>query len=268
MKHILRALPTMLSASFAHMVQYRGEIVLWAVWGIVFPAVSMAAWGAAAGSSGGLVGDFSRGEIVAYFLLTMIIGHATAAWDVYEMGYLVRTGELSPRLLRPMLPVWQGIADNTAYKVLTLTILIPIWIGVAWYAQPDFSRAHWYHVALGIPSTALAAGIAFVWGYCIATMAFYITKMDAASEFYFGLSLFLGGRFAAMDWLPTPLYLMTYLVPFRWMLAFPAELTMGRLPAATIATGFAWQIGWLVAGVVVFRYAWALGVKRYSAVGA
>jgi len=88
------------------MFQYRGEIVLWAVWGVVFPAVSMAMWSAAlVGSGQESIKGYDRSDFAAYFLLSMVVGHICVAWDVYEMGYLVRQGALSPKLLRPILPI-------------------------------------------------------------------------------------------------------------------------------------------------------------------
>lgn len=48
------ALPAFWRQSLATMLQYRGEIALWAVWGVVYPAVAMAMWAAAVrGAPGG-----------------------------------------------------------------------------------------------------------------------------------------------------------------------------------------------------------------------
>src|SRR5438270_5212735 len=154
MSRILAAMPTMLRTSIATMLQYRGEIILWALWGLIFPAVSIAMW-TAAGKGKPLAG-FGPGDIAAYFLLTMVVGHLITAWDVHNMGYLVRTGELSPQLLRPILPVWSGIADNIAYKITTIFMVLPFWLLIGWYVQPTFhTRAS--DLAMGIPSVLLAA---------------------------------------------------------------------------------------------------------------
>lgn len=255
----------MMNASLATMLQYRGEIVLWALWGVVFPAVSMAMWRVAGKGQG--VGAFSQGDIAAYFLLTMFVGHVTAAWDIFEIGHYVQSGLLSPKLLRPMLPIWESLADNIAYKVLTLVILLPLWIGVGLAVRPTFhTRA--VDLLLGVPALLMAAVIAFVWGYVVSCLAFYITRMDAVGELYYGAMLVFGGRFAAIEWLPGPLAAITWLLPFRWMLAFPSELLMGRLDAAATWTGLAWQAAWLAAGILAFRRAWRRGVRHYSAVGA
>jgi ABC-type uncharacterized transport system permease subunit len=52
------------------------------------------------------------------------------------------------------------------------------------------------------------------------------------------------------------------------MLAFPAELALGRVPSAGIPLGLLWQVFWLAAGIALFLLVWSRGIRQYSAVGA
>lgn len=266
---LARALPAFLRVALAVMFQYRGEIILWAVWGVVYPAVAIAMWSAAiAGSPTGTdIGGYEASGFAAYFLMTMIIGHVTTAWDVYEMGWLVRNGAMSAKLLRPVLPIWEALCDNLAYKLLTLVILVPIWGVVALAAEPRF-EAGALQLALGILAALLAAVMSFLWGYVVALSAFWVTRTDAISEMWFALGLFLGGRLAPMSVLPGLLAWLATLLPFRWMIWFPAEVLIGRLAPTEIVAGLVWQAAWLVLGLGAFSLAWRRAVRRYSAVGA
>lgn len=265
-RRLRRAFGPMMSASMATMLQYRGEVLLWALWGVVFPAVSMTLWSAASRSRP-LAGLTGEGPIAAYFLLVMVVGHLTTSWDVFELGYLVRSGEMSPRLLRPMLPIWNSIADNISYKIVTMAVLVPIWLLAAWHIRPEFATRG-IDLALGLPALGLAMALAYVWGYILALLAFVMTKVESAAEAYFGLSMFLGGQFAALDWLPWPLAALSWCFPFRWKIAFPVELLLGKLSVSEAWFGLAMQTAWLVAGIVIYRFAWRAGVRKYSAVGA
>jgi len=255
--------------SLAVMFQYRGEIILWAVWGVIYPAVAIAMWTAAIqGSSDGTqIAGYSARDFAAYFLMTMVVGHVCTAWDVYEMGYYIRSGNMSARLLRPLLPVWQNVGDNISYKVLTLAILIPLWLFAAWVTEPRFQTTT-VHLLLGVPAMLLAAALSFLLGYVVAIGAFWITKMDAISEMWFALHLFFGGRIAPPSVLPWPLSSVASALPFQWMVWFPSEALTGRLTTEQMIAGIGWQLFWLVVAVVAFRLAWAAGVKKYSAVGA
>ncbi len=269
MKTLIFAMPAFFRRSVAVMIQYRGEMLLWAFWGVVYPAVAMAMWSAAiAGKQGG--GDirgFSSGDFAAYFLLTMIVGHLCTAWDVYEMGYFVRTGAMSPKLLRPILPVWESLSDNLAYKVTTTAILAPIWIVIAWLTAPRVELGL-MSVAAGLMATVLASALNFLWGYIVALSAFWFTRSEAVGQLWFGASLFFGGRLAPLTILPPLLQRFADLMPFKWIIYFPAAALMGKLQPRELAVGLGWQLAWLGAGIAVFRFIWRNAVKRYSAVGA
>ena len=269
MKAIAAAIPAYFRMSLQTMFQYRGEMILWAIWGIVYPAVAMAMWSAAiAGSPDGQhIGSFEARDFAAYFLITMVVGHLGTAWDVYEMGFLVRSGHMSPRLLRPILPIWQSIADNVAYKVLTLTIVVPIWLGVAWFTQPRFATTP-EHLAWGIPATILAATLNYLWGYNLALLAFWITRMDAVGQLWFGIGMLFGGRIAPLSILPGPLQAIAAVLPFQWMTWFPAAVLTGHFDGTQAMHGVMAQLAWLIGGVVVFKLLWRRAIKQYAAVGA
>lgn len=266
MSRFLRARAALWKTSLAVMIQYRGEVMLWALWGIIYPAVALTMWSAAIGDSGDIRG-YARQDFAAYFLVTMICGHVCAAWDAYEFGHLVRSGALSPRLLRPILPVWASLADNLAYKTVTLTILIPLWLAVAWVTQPHFSTTP-AQAAVGLAALGMGALIAYVWGYDIALLAFWTTRTDAIGEFWFGGSLLFGGRLAPLALLPGPLKWAAACLPFQWVVWFPAQVLIGRATWGEIGSGLAAQGAWLAAGLGVFGLLWRRGLRRYSAVGA
>jgi ABC-2 type transport system permease protein len=262
-------MPAYFRMSLQTMFQYRGEMILWAVWGIVYPAVAMAMWSAAiAGSEDGRhIGPFEARDFAAYFITTMAVGHLCTAWDVYEMGFLIRSGYMSPRLLRPILPIWQSIADNLGYKVLTLIIVVPIWLGIAWLTEPRFATTP-AHLAWGIPATILAAALNYLWGYNLALLAFWVTRMDAVGQLWFGVNLLLGGRIAPLSILPGPLQAIAAMLPFRWITWFPAAVLMGHFDSTQAMNGVFAQLAWLIAAIVTFKLLWRQAIKQYSAVGA
>lgn len=269
MTGFLRALAALLRQALLGMLQYRGELALWAFWGVVYPAVALAMWSAALQGTDGAteIGGFDQRQFAAYFLLTMVVGHFVTAWDAYEMGYLVQSGALSPALLRPMLPLWRSLCDNVAYKLITLIILIPLWLGVAWLTNPALEAGP-AQVAVGLVALVLGAAINYIWGYNIALLAFWTTRTDAISEFWFGGTLIFGGRLAPITLLPAGLDLLAQALPFKWIIWFPSEVLIGRVPLDAALVGLIWQAAWVGLGVVVFRVFWRIGLRRYSSVGA
>lgn len=263
----LRAFAAHLRADVALMLQYRGEILLWSIWGIINPAVLYAMWSSAAsGNVQGTIAGLDAAAFAAYYFNMMIVGHLTGAWDVYQMGYYVRTGELSPMLLRPVLPIWRALAANVSYKVTTLMFVIPIWAVFALLVKPRFAVEPW-QVGLGLLAVLLGAALNYMLGYIVSLMAFWATKLDALAEIYFGFCMFLGGRIAPLDALPEPALTAARFLPFSWMFGFPVELLTGRIRDWEQALlGLRIQLLWFILFVVLFRVLWRIAIKRYTAV--
>lgn len=267
MRHFARAFAALLKTEIAVMLQYRGEIILWSTWGLVNPLVLYCIFKAGAQSNAnGQMAGLTVPQIAAYYFTIMIVGHVSAAWDTHEMSYLVRTGRMSSMLLRPILPMWKSLASNWAYKFCTLAFVAPMWLVVYFLIRPEF-HATPRQFGLGLLATLLATLMNYYLTYVVAMVAFWATKLDAVGEVYFGLSMFLGGRFFPLQALPGPIRIVAEILPFQYMAYFPVELLTGRMTDMHQAlSGLAAQLAWLVGSIIAFRIVWAAAVKRYTAV--
>ncbi|MCC6445568.1 MAG: ABC-2 family transporter protein [Armatimonadetes bacterium] len=265
MRWFVRIYRAFFRMALAMMIQYRAAMLIWAVWGFVGPMVSLAVWIAAA--QGGKIGGFDRGDFAAYFLALTIINHIAMSWDAESFSWDIRSGNLSPQLLRPVHPIHAALAYNIGYKLLTVSVLLPIWAALFWLLRPTF-HSSWHNLAWAVPAILAGAALRFLWNYCLAIIAFWTTRTQAINQLYWTVDSFLSGRIAPIALLPGALQLMAYYSPFRSMIAFPVELTLGRVPPQAILPGIAAQFLWMIAAWVLFRVLWSQGVKQYSAVGA
>jgi ABC-2 type transport system permease protein len=262
-----------LRVGMALMLQYRFAVLIWGVWGFVGPLISLAVWNAAAAARGGAVTNvatgaaFDRADFAAYFLTFMIFGHLTMSWEAFEFGYRVRSGQLSPHLLKPVHPIHHGAALNMSFKLVTSGMLLPIWILLFFMLKPT-PPASLPSLLLSLPALILAAVMRYVWQYALALIAFWTTRVEAVNQLYFALDAFFSGRVAPLALLPGVLGALAYYSPFRSMAAFPVELALGRVPAGEILPGFLLQLVWLAGAFVALRLLWAAGIRQYSAVGA
>jgi ABC-2 type transport system permease protein len=272
MRYWLQVYRANLGATMAEMAQYRGMLIIWAVWEFVGPLIALAVWSAASEARGGVItgqrgASYARADFAAYFLVLMVFSHLTMSWDAFEFAWRVRDGRLSPRLLKPIHVIHLDIAYNIGYKLITSAILLPVWITLFLLLKPS-PPAHWYAPILALPALGLAAALQYIWQYCLALIAFWTTRVEAINQFYYVMDGFLAGRLAPLSLMPGWIGVVALYSPFRGMGAFPVELTLGRLPPEAILPGFALQIVWIAVGLLVFRVLWAAGIKQYSAVGA
>ena len=257
---------TLFRTDLAVQFQYRAAMAIWLIGRIVDTLVFLSVWTAVARSKGGQVGDFSSGDFAAYYIIMMMMGHLTFTWFMYEFEYRVRSGAFSPLLLQPLHPVHRDIAQNISYKFLTLAVMLPTVGLMVWIFDPVFDPPTWA-IWAAIPVVLLAFLMRFFVEWALALVALWTTRTAAANQLYFAASLFFSGQMAPLSLLPEWLQTVAAILPFRWMLAFPTELLLGRLTPIEVLWGAATQVMWLGLSWVILSAVWSRGVRRYSAVG-
>lgn len=247
-------------------LQYRAVLVIWMLDLVLQPVIALGVWSAVARSRGEAVGGFGPAEFAAYFLAVMIVDHLTFTWIMWEYDYRIRQGNFSAMLLRPIHPVVSDLADNVGYKLLTLIVLSPVVALLVFVFRPSFVFVPWA-VAAFVPALALAVVLRFVLEWVLAMAAFWTTRIAAINNMYWFVYALLAGFFVPLSLLPDPLRVIAEWLPFRWTMAFPVELLLGRLRPDEVAAGIAMQLAWIVGGVVLLRVVYGAGVRRYEAVG-
>lgn len=254
-------------ADFQAAAQYRIQSVLWLLFAIVRPVVFLAAWAAAAKAQGGAIGDYSIGDFAAYYVCLTLVSQLTMAWNAYDFELEVRQGKLSPKLLRPLHALHYAVVENIVYKVTTIPILLPVLALIALSFQARFETEPWQVLAF-LPSVLLAAALRFVFGWVLAALAFWTTRVHAVMHLYDRLVFVFAGQVAPLSLLPGPLAALSYALPFGYMLWAPAEILRGGLAFDQVMLVLAAQCFWLVVSWLAFLAVWRLGLRQFSAVGA
>lgn len=258
---------TLFRTNLAMHFQYRAAVVIWLIGRIVEALIFLSVWTAVARSAGGQVGGFSSGDFAAYYITMMMMSHLTFTWFMYEFDYRVRSGGFSPLLLQPLHPIHRDIAINISYKFLTLAIMLPTAGLMVWLFDPVFEPPAWA-VWAAVPVVLLAFLMRFFVEWALALVALWTTRTAAANQLYFAVLLFFSGQMAPLSLLPEWLQTLAAILPFRWMLAFPTELLLGRLTPTEVLWGAVAQVMWLGLSGGILSAVWVRGVRRYSAVGA
>jgi ABC-2 type transport system permease protein len=212
------------------------------------------------------VGGYTAPDFAAYYLAMMVVNQVTYTWVMYEFDYRVRQGSLSFALLRPLHPIHSDIADNLGSKVFSVPVMVAAAVALSLAFHPDFHPVPWSIAAL-LPALALAFVARFLVEWTLALAAFWTTRVSAFNQLYFLVALFLSGQIAPLALLPRWLRVAASVLPFRWFIAFPTELALGRLSPAEAATGLAALAAWAVAALAILRFVWRRGLRVYSAVG-
>lgn len=262
MNQAIRKAQTFLSVYYANMLEYRAELFLWALSGML-PLILMGVWTKA--SQGGQFGleptDFAR-----YFLSVFLVRQFNIVWVVWEFEKEVVQGRLSPRLLQPIDPVWHHVAMHVAERVARLPFSLAL-VGFFFLLYP---QAIWLpsvtSVLLFVLVLALAFTLRFLMQYTFALFAFWTERASAIEQFWFLFYLFLSGIIAPLEVFPSGVREVALWTPFPYLIYFPAGILIG-LPV-DIVRGIVVMLSWSLLFFIWNRWLWRKGLKQYSGMGA
>jgi len=244
--------------------QQRSFFFLIAFGWMIPPLIYLFVWSSAAGARE--IGGLTRDGFIVYYLVLMLVNQLTYAQSNWTVGDAIRTGSFNRLLLYPLPPIFDTVAAELAGKLLMLSFAAPVALIVGLLLRPQVESSG-AALALFVPAVLLAWLLRFLWGYCLALLAFWTTRADSLLTIQDALIFLLAGQVAPVALLPAAIQTAAIVLPFRYMVGFPVELLTGQLSAGEIALGFAVGGGWTAAALLLTVFTWSRGLHRYSAVG-
>jgi ABC-2 type transport system permease protein len=262
MKHFFKKSLTLLQVYYAYMLEYRSELILWILSGLL-PIILMGVWIKA--SQGGNF-SFAPLEFARYFFAVFLVRQLTVVWVIFDFEREVVEGKLSPRLLQPIDPVFHHFFGHVAERCARIPFIFLI-IGFFFLLYP---QAFWLptlpNVLLFILAVILGFMLRFLIQYTLAMFAFWTERATALENFLFLIFLFLSGMIAPLEVFPEAVRNFALCTPFPYIINFPASILVG-LPV-DLTRGFLSIIGWFMIFLGANRLLWRAGLKRYSGMGA
>lgn len=262
MNRIIKIAQALLVTNYAYMLEYRAELLLWALSGCL-PFILMGIWMQAA--EGGRF-ELEPIQFARYFLAAYVVRQFNVVWVIWEFEKEVVEGKLSPRLLQPIDPVWQHLASHVSERFARL----PFILGLVIFFFVLYPQAFWLPSLVNFIIFSLVVIVAFslrfLIQYTFAMFAFWIERATAIEQFWFLIYLFLSGLIAPLEVFPPAVREVVLWTPFPYMVHFPAALLVG-LPV-DVGRGFLMMLGWGVLFFVFNRWLWRRGLRHYSGMGA
>jgi ABC-2 type transport system permease protein len=246
--------------------QYRARNLMALVGFLTEPVVYLAVWTAVANAKGGSVGGYTPGTLAAYFIVWTLVRNMNVVFTPYGFEWRIRTGEMSGRLLRPAHPIHHDLAYFAGWKIVWLTMWLPIAAALVLLFRPT----------LHPEPVEVAAFVVAIWGaylvrslfqWLIGLITFFTTRVAAVFEIYAVAELMLSGRLVPMSLMPHWVQTTSKYLPFRSTFGFPIEALVGQLGTRGLLLGLATQLMWIGVGCALLALVWRAAVRRYSAVG-
>jgi ABC-2 type transport system permease protein len=263
--------------SLIERMAYRGDFLLGTVLRFLPLVTTILIWQAAyAGAAPAAEGEkkfsgFTEHEMMAYLLLVHISRMFSSMPGLaYGITADIREGTLKKYLIQPLDMIGYLLSYRAAHKVayvvtsaLPYAVLFVVCSGFfAGVDLPDAPRAAGYAAAL-----LLSFLIGFFFETAIGMIGFWFLEVTSFLYVVNTLNFFISGQMFPLDLLPSFWRSVFDFLPFKYLAYFPAAVFLGKVRDADLACGLLVEGAWAILLMLLARWLYARGLRRYSAFG-
>ena len=257
-----RVARALLGSQYALMLEYRAEIALWALSGVL-PLIMLGVW---SGSGAAAAAGLSPQQLSRYFLAAFVVRQFTVVWLIQVFEDDALQGRLSPLLLQPLSPLWRYLAAHFSEQASRIPFVAVMLLAVGLAAPGLLWLPSAGALLLGILAIVAAFLLRFLLQVLVTTLCFWSERAAALDRLLMIPYLFLSGMVAPLDTFPPAVRRLALATPFPWMVDFPARLLAGE--QVDVALGFGAIAAWCLLLLPIGHWLWRAGLRRYSAMGA
>ncbi len=252
---------TLLKVQYSNMLEYRVEIALWAVSGII-PFFMLNIW---TNNNLNESININNTMLSRYFLSAFFVRQFSVVWVVFSFEEDALLGKLSPYIIQPLNPFFRYFTQHIAEQITRFPFALIIAIFFFLFNPESIWFPNLIFLFLSFISTFLSFLIQFLIQSIIACLCFWTEKASSIERLFFIPTLFLSGLLAPVASFPKYVKSWIYFTPFPYLIDFPANLLSGN--KTNISGGFIMQILWILLLFPLFRKIWYEGTKKYTAMG-
>jgi ABC-2 type transport system permease protein len=217
-------------------------------------------------AGGRSLGGYDLAGMVTYYLVTQFFVANTPFVATTNIGESIRDGSLATWLVRPIghyglhlartvgmfLPLWvMGLAGVALVSAL-------LWPYVLWQRDPLLAAA-----ALAVWLGGVAVG--YTIGYLLNLLSFWVERVSGWMLVAEQVAWLSAGVALPLDLLPLPSLWLA--LPFRFAGWLPAQVYLGKVPAARLPAEAAILLLWLAGLLALTAVVWRLGLRRFQGAG-
>ena len=276
--HGLRVWWTMLAICLEERLAYRGDFVLGTAMRFLPIVTQVFLWTAVfAATSRPDIAGYSRNDIVAYYLLTMVTrAFSSMPGLAGGISRSIRDGSIKKYLVQPVDYVAFLLAARVAHKLVYYAVAILPFVAVFWLCRGYFPPAP---DAATIAAFLLSLVLSFLLGFfmeaTLGMLGFWMLETASIVFAYMLVQYLLSGHMFPIDMLagvPTGIGGVSVAdvvrwLPFEFTAYFPAAVWLGKVQGPALVRGLAIEAAWVVLMAVACRVAWRRGTRRYAAYG-
>ena len=231
------------------------------LWGAIF--------GAGTDAARGEIEGYRYGEIISYYLLTMVSrGFSSMPGLAGGIARDVRDGQIKRFLVQPLdllgFLFWHRVAHKLVYFTIAGFVL-----ATAFYLLRGYFPG-WPEpavMAAFVASLLMGFLLGFLLESLLGLVAFWFLEVSSLLFIYMMLNYFLSGHMIPLDFFPEPFSTWMQALPFKYLAYVPPAIFLGRYEPHELPGLLLGEAVWIVGLLIANRWLLARGVRRYGAFG-
>ena len=252
---------TLFKTQYTNMLEYRAEIALWAISGVI-PFFMLNIW-----TNNGLNESINISNIMLsrYFLSAFFVRQFSVVWVVFTFEEDALLGRVSPYLIQPLHPFIRYFAQHIAEQITRFPFALFIALFFFILNPQSLWLPSFFTIIMALVSIFFSFLIQFLMQSIIASFCFWTEKASSIEKLLFIPTLFLSGLLAPVSSFPPYVKSWIYLTPFPYLIDFPASILSGN--KTNIIEGLLIQLLWIILFYSIFQKVWKSGTKKFTAMG-
>ncbi len=254
---------------FQDVFQNRSRLIVWFIISLVNPFLFLVYWQGVIAEQSVSNPLWTLNSITSYYLLITI---ATAFLLVHVEEDIawrdIKEGALAKYLVRPFSYFIHKFMEEMPWRILQGSMGLIVFVLFALFLHISLPLAHdVLKVSLAIVIVLLALAVSFVFKMALGMTALWTTDFWGTLALEEIAMLLFGGLAMPISLYPPFLELASRILPFAYIVYFPVVAIEGLLPISELLWVIGVQCVWLGIFIGLYKGVWALGIKKFTAIG-
>ena len=257
----LKAFKALFLSQYSLMLEYRAEIVLWAISGLL-PLIILSLW----------LGDKiensifdNRSQLISYYFSVFIVRQFTAVWVMVTFEEDNLKGKLSPYLLNPISPFWRYFSSHLAEQFTRLPFVVLMITTVGFVFKDSIVIPKFNSVFIFCIILFFSFLLRFMIHWTFAIFCLWNDKASSIERLLLIPYLFISGLVLPIDSFPDIIKKFAMMTPFPYIISLPANILIGS--NNNLLSEFFILLIWILFFIVVSNIIWQKGIRYYSGMG-
>lgn len=256
--------------SFAQEFAYRLNFIMWRVRNVLQIFLVFFLWSTVFTNPGTELFGYNRDKIITYIFGIFVLRALVLSARAVDIAGEISRGDLTNYLLKPLNYFKYWFTRDISSKALNLGFAtIEIALLYVFLKPTLFIQTNPTQLLLFAVSVIFAIVMFFGLLVLVNMVSFWLPEGGWASQFLFIIIFteYLSGAIFPLDILPSAIQSILYALPFPYLLFFPLQVYLGKIPTEVIFNGLLVSGLWMTVLVLLMNRVWNKGIKRYTAVG-